>query len=141
MLMASTNAETELRVLGEELRRQSAEVLARTVERNSGAGVLLSHAVEERFERIGEVSTDAVARWIAGASAGEAMEVGQEVWQIFGGFAAQRAAPLAEVTKRIWRWRDEVRDTLEATGVRLALSDAALTQAQAMLETTLRRRS
>lgn len=66
------------------------------------------------------------------------MEIGQEVWQIFGQLAAQRAAPLAEVTKRVWRWRDEARGTLIETAARRSLCDEALTQALAMLETTLR---
>ena len=35
-----------------------------------------------------------------------AREVGQESWRIFGQLAAQRAAPLNEVTKRCLRWRD-----------------------------------
>jgi diguanylate cyclase (GGDEF)-like protein len=143
MHMASTSAEdseipSQVRVLGEELQRLTPEVMARTVARNSESGLALSDVVEGRFQRMGEISTTAVASWMAGASPEAAMEVGHEVWQIFGHLAAQRAAPLAEVTKRVWRWRDEARATLHETAVRMSLSDEALTQALAMLETTLR---
>jgi diguanylate cyclase (GGDEF)-like protein len=128
----------QVRSLGIELQRNSEGVLARTVSRNNDSGLLLSDVVEGRFRRMGAISTAAVARWLAGSSPEEAMEVGQEVWQIFGQLAAQRAAPLAEVTKRVWRWRDEARATLTETATRLEVCDAALTQALAMLETTLR---
>jgi diguanylate cyclase (GGDEF)-like protein len=143
MLMATSTAKdpdvpTQVRILGEELQRQTPDVIARTVVRNSESGFVLSDVVEERFQRMGEISTTAVASWMAGASPESAMEVGQEVWQIFGQLAAQRAAPLAEVTKRVWRWRDQARETLSQTAARLSLADEALTQALAMLETTLR---
>ena len=128
----------QVRALGVELQRNSDEVLTRTVTRNTDSGLLLSDVVEGRFRRMGEISTAAVAGWMAGSSAEEAMEVGQEVWQIFGQLAAQRAAPLAEVTKRVWRWRDAARGTLTETATRLEICDVALTAALAMLETTLR---
>jgi diguanylate cyclase (GGDEF)-like protein len=130
--------ESQVRALGEELQRRTGEVLARTVARNSESGLVLSDVVEARFQRMGEISTQAVASWMAGASPEAAMEVGQEVWQIFGALAAQRAAPLAEVTKRVWRWCDEAGQTLTDTALRLSLEDEALTQALGMLETTLR---
>ena len=56
------------------------------------------------------VSTIAVARWMAGDGAEVAREVGRESWRIFGQLAAQRAAPLNEVTKRCLRWRDAADD-------------------------------
>ncbi len=133
-----SDIESQVLVLGEELKRQIPAVIARTVARNSESGLLLNDIVEERFRRMGEISTAAVASWMAGASPQDAMEVGQEVWQIFGQLAAQRAAPLAEVTKRVWRWRDEARETLGETATRLSLADDALAHALAMLETTLR---
>ena len=128
----------EVRALGAELARQGGEVLARTVARNSESGLSLSEVVEERFQRMGAISTTAVAGWMAGQSAEQAMEVGQEVWQIFGQLAAQRAAPLAEVTKRVWRWRDAAKEILGEAAQRLGASGQALAQALAMLETTLR---
>jgi diguanylate cyclase (GGDEF)-like protein len=106
--------------------------------RNSESGLVLGDIVEGRFQRMGEISTAAVASWMAGASPETAMEVGQEVWQIFGQLAAQRAAPLAEVTKRVWRWRDEARAVLIEAAAQLSLAQDALAQALAMLETTLR---
>jgi diguanylate cyclase (GGDEF)-like protein len=125
-----------VRLLGEQLKAQSDAVLATTVVRSSGHA--LSDAVEERFRRMGEISTLAVASWMAGGSAQEAMDVGQEVWQIFGQLAAQRAAPLAEVTKRVWRWRDAAVEVLQQTAAREQVPASALNDALAMLETTLR---
>ena len=65
--------------------------------------------------RVGTVSTLAVARWMAGEGAAVAREVGQESWRIFGQLAAQREAPLNEVTKRCLRWRDAADDVLRET--------------------------
>src|SRR5271166_1643898 len=130
--------ETQVQLLGEELKRQTPDVLARTIARNTESGLVLNELIEGRFQRMGEISNGAVASWMAGASLQEAMEIGQEVWQIFGQLAAQRAAPLAEVTKRVWRWRDAVHETLTETAARMALSEEALAQALGMLEMTLR---
>lgn len=107
--------------LGEELRAQTAEVVRRTVTRSRASGVTLDDVVEERFERVGEVSTTAVASWMAGESAEAAVEIGRDVWHIFGQLAAQRAAPLSEVTKRCWRWRDAASEVLEEAAARLGL--------------------
>ncbi len=124
--------------LGEELRAQTAEVVRRTVARSRASGVTLDGVVEERFERVGEVSTTAVASWMAGESAEAAVEIGRDVWHIFGQLAAQRAAPLSEVTKRCWRWRDAVSEVLEEAAARLGLGPRALSLATEMLEVSLR---
>jgi len=134
----ATDTDAQVRALGEQLLAQTPEVLTRTIARNSDSGLSLSDVVEERFRRMGEISTTAVAGWMAGQSVEEAMQVGEEVWHIFGQLAAQRAAPLAEVTKRVWRWCDVAGDVLGETAKRLAVSDEALTQALGMLEITLR---
>ncbi|HEX4187788.1 MAG TPA: EAL domain-containing protein [Solirubrobacteraceae bacterium] len=135
---AAEDVRGQVKALGEQLRERAALVLSRTIARNRESGLALSDVVEERFTRLGEISTQAVASWMAGASAEEAMQVGHEVWQIFGQLAAQRAAPLGEVTKRVWRWRDAAQQTLTDSAAQLEVSDAALAQAQAMLESTLR---
>jgi diguanylate cyclase (GGDEF)-like protein len=128
----------DVRRLGNELTAQTNEVVKRTLARNNESRLALSDVVEERFERVGEISTIAVASWMAGESPESAIEVGKEVWHIFGQLAAQRAAPLNEVTKRCWRWRDAVTEVLRETTARLALPQDALTQALDMLETSLR---
>ncbi len=128
----------DVRRLGEELHQQAKEVVRRTVARNVESGSVLSGGVEERFERAGEVSTRAVASWMAGRSPEAAIEVGQEVWQIFGQLAAQRAAPLSEVTRRCWRWCDSATEVLAETAVRLHTSQQALSHALDMLDYTLR---
>jgi diguanylate cyclase (GGDEF)-like protein len=129
---------TEVCLLGRDLLARTDEVVTRTVARNNGSGVALGDNVERRFERVGKVSTTAVAGWISGQSMQEAVDVGQEVWQIFGQLAAQRAAPLAEVTKRCWRWRDSVHEVLGESAQRLAVPEQALTDARDMLEIVLR---
>jgi diguanylate cyclase (GGDEF)-like protein len=127
-----------VRRLGEELTAQTGEVMRRIVARNRESHLDLSDVVEERFERVGEISTIAVASWMAGESPESAIEVGKEVWHIFGQLAAQRAAPLNEVTKRCWRWSDAVTEVLRESTTRLELPHHALTQALDMLETSLR---
>lgn len=93
--------------------------------------------VEERFARVGTVSTIAVARWMAGESPEVAREVGQESWQIFAQLASQRAAPLNEVTKRCMRWRDAAGEVLRDCAHDLKIAPAVLTQALAMLQRSL----
>jgi diguanylate cyclase (GGDEF)-like protein len=128
----------DVRRLGEELHTQAKEVVDRTVARSADSGLALSDVVEERFQRVGEVSTIAVASWMSGESPQAAMEVGQEVWHIFGALAAQRAAPLCEVTKRCWRWFDATGEVLGETAVRLDMAQEALSHALDMLEYILR---
>jgi len=139
-LEADPDEETpaELRALGQRLRGQIPVVLTRTIERNNTSGLQLGPEVEERFRRIGEISTEAVASWMAGASPDEAISVGQEVWAIFGQLAAQRAAPLAEVTKRVWRWRDATHEVLAETATAHSIGAQALERARWMIETSLR---
>jgi diguanylate cyclase (GGDEF)-like protein len=129
---------TDVRRLGEELNAQTKEVVRRIVARNIESGLILSDVVEERFERVGEISTIAVASWMAGESPEAAVEVGQEVWQIFGQLAAQRAAPLNEVTKRCWRWWDAANEVLRETAARLKMRPEVLSGALEMLEFSLR---
>jgi diguanylate cyclase (GGDEF)-like protein len=98
---------------------------------------LLDATVEERFERVGTVSTVAVARWMAGEGAEVAREVGQESWSIFGQLAAQRAAPLNEVTKRCLCWWNAAEDVVWEVAAHLQISDQARGQALAMLQRSL----
>jgi diguanylate cyclase (GGDEF)-like protein len=128
----------DVRTLGEALHAQAEEVVRRTIARSVQSGAVLSDVVEERFQRVGEVSTIAVASWMAGESPEAAIEVGQEVWQIFGQLAAQRAAPLNEVTKRCWRWCDAASEVLGETAVGLGMSQEVLSHAVDMLDYTLR---
>jgi diguanylate cyclase (GGDEF)-like protein len=136
--VALTAPSAEVRRLGEQLHARRHDVVAETVARSAESGVVLSAAVEERFQRIGEVSTIAVAKWMAGESPATATETGQEVWQIFGALAAQRAAPLNEVTKRCWRWFDAASQLVEETALGLAVTTDSRAQALGMLEFVLR---
>jgi diguanylate cyclase (GGDEF)-like protein len=127
----------DIRRLGLELNARTAEVVTGMMLRTRESGVLLDETVEERFERVGTVSTIAVARWMAGEGAEVAREVGQESWRIFGQLAAQRAAPLNEVTKRCLRWWNAADDVVWKIAADLQLPQEARTMALAMLQRSL----
>jgi len=128
---------TDLHRLGEELQQRSDDVVREMVRRSVESGRTLDAIVEESFERVGAVSTVAVARWMAGDGAEVARDLGQESWSIFGQLAAQRAAPLNEVTKRCLRWRDAAMDVAAACAERLGLSPETVDEAGRMLQRSL----
>ena len=123
--------------LGEALKARTEDVVAGMVVRTQQSGHVLDGMVEESFARVGTVSTVAVARWMAGEGPEVAREVGRESWHIFGQLAAQRAAPLNEVTKRCLRWCDAAEDVVREIAAQLDLSQEALPQALAMLQRSL----
>jgi diguanylate cyclase (GGDEF)-like protein len=130
--------DSDLRRLGEALNTRTDDVVAGMLSRTHESGHVLDAIVEESFERVGTVSTVAVARWMAGEGADVAREVGQESWQIFGQLAAQRAAPLNEVTKRCLRWCDAAEDVVKKIGAQLDLGPEVLAQAVSMLQRSLK---
>ncbi|HEY5286953.1 MAG TPA: EAL domain-containing protein [Solirubrobacteraceae bacterium] len=134
---ARMELERQLKRLGETLKERTEDVVDGIVRRNEESAVVLESIVEESFVRVGTVSTVAFARWIAGEGAEVAREVGHESWNIFGQLAAQRAAPLNEVTKRCLRWRDAAADAIREIGVQLELSETALERALSMLQRSL----
>jgi diguanylate cyclase (GGDEF)-like protein len=129
--------EEDLRRLGEALKARTEDVVSGMVLRTEQSGHVLDSMVEDSFARVGTVSTIAVARWMAGEDPEVAREVGQESWQIFGQLAAQRAAPLNEVTKRCLRWCDAADDVLRESAAQLDLSAEVLLRALAMLQRSL----
>jgi diguanylate cyclase (GGDEF)-like protein len=128
---------SDLRRLGEALKRETAEVVARLQRRSTDSGRALDALVEDSFARVGSVSTIAVARWMAGDGEEVAREVGRESWRIFGQLAAQRAAPLNEVTKRCLRWRDAAEEVLLERAAALDLSEEVVEAALGMLQRSL----
>jgi diguanylate cyclase (GGDEF)-like protein len=138
-LPAAARAELEahLRLLGETLKERTEQVVEGIRRRTEQADTALEPVVDESFVRVGTVSTIAVARWMAGEGAEVAREVGQESWSIFGQLAAQRAAPLNEVTKRCLRWRDAAADVLGEIAQELDLPESVLERAHAMLQRSL----
>jgi diguanylate cyclase (GGDEF)-like protein len=139
-MMSSTSpspAIEELHRLGQALNARTEDVVSSMLLRTRESGDKTDAMVEERFARVGTVSTIAVARWMAGESAEVAREVGQESWQIFAQLASQRAAPLNEVTKRCMRWRDAAGEVLRDCAQELQIAPAVLTQALAMLQRSL----
>jgi diguanylate cyclase (GGDEF)-like protein len=134
---ASTEPVEDLRRLGEALKARTEDVVSGMVLRTTQSGHALDDMVEDSFARVGTVSTVAVARWMAGESPEVAREVGRESWHIFGQLAAQRAAPLNEVTKRCLRWCDAAEDVVRETAAQLDLSREVLAQALSMLQRSL----
>jgi diguanylate cyclase (GGDEF)-like protein len=120
--------------LGEALKARTGDVLDRTVVRTKESGKALDPLVRDSFERICTVSTSAMAKWMAGEGPEAALTAGKEGWYIFGQLAAQRAAPLNEVSKRCLRWRDAMAEVLRECSTALAVSPETLSQALAMLQ-------
>jgi diguanylate cyclase (GGDEF)-like protein len=138
-LPAAARAELEghLRLLGETLKQRTEHVVDGIRRRTEQADTELEPTVDESFVRVGTVSTIAVAQWMAGEGVEVAREVGQESWSIFGQLAAQRAAPLNEVTKRCLRWRDAAADVVGKIVAELELPESVLVRAHAMLQRSL----
>ena len=133
----SSTTAGELSQLGLALNERTADVVAAMMRRSRESGGLLEDAVEERFARVGALSTTAVARWMAGEGPEVAREVGQESWRIFAQLAAQRSAPLNEVTKRCLRWCDAADEVLAECAERMRLSSETLEHAHGMLRRSL----
>jgi diguanylate cyclase (GGDEF)-like protein len=123
--------------LGQALNGRTEKVVATMLARTVSSGCELEAAVEERFARVGTVSTEAVARWMSGEAVEVAREVGRESSQIFAQLASQRAAPLNEVTKRCLRWCDAAAEILTECAVELGVETVVLARAQAMLQRSL----
>jgi diguanylate cyclase (GGDEF)-like protein len=134
---AQPDLANDLRRLGDALKSGTDEVVARMLARSAKSGHVLDRVVEDSFTRVGSVSTIAVARWLAGDGEEVAREVGRESWRIFGQLAAQRAAPLNEVTKRCMRWRDAAEEVLCERAAELVLAPEVLRQALDMLQRSL----
>jgi diguanylate cyclase (GGDEF)-like protein len=127
----------DLRRLACELTKRTHDVVAGMGDRTSRSGVVLDDAVEDSFAKVGVLSTVAVAKWMAGEGVEVARDVGQESWCIFGQLAAQRHAPLNEVTKRCLRWFDAAADVARDVAAELQLTPEVLAQAVAMLQRSL----
>ncbi len=127
----------DLRRLGRALNDRNEEIVSAMLLRTAESGCQLDAVVEERFARVGTVSTVAVARWMSGESPEVAREVGQEAWEIFGQLASQRAAPLNEVIKRCMRWRDAAAEVLRDCARELEVGPLVLARALAMLHRSL----
>jgi diguanylate cyclase (GGDEF)-like protein len=128
----------EIRRLGEALEARTEDVVDGTVARAADAGgVLVDPLVQSSFDQMCRVSTVALARWMAGGSPEEGREASHEVFQHHGQMAAERAAPLNEMTKRCLRWRDSVNQVVCDCAAHLGSSPEALSRALAMVQLTL----
>ncbi len=127
----------DLGLLAHRLTERTGDVVAGMRARTLDSGVVLDDAVEDSFAQVGVLSTLAVAKWMAGEGVASARDVGQESWCIFGELAAQRHAPLNEVTKRCLRWFDAASEVAHEAAGELALRPEVLAQAVAMLQRSL----
>jgi diguanylate cyclase (GGDEF)-like protein len=130
----SRDGEQHLRRLARAVQARTDDVLSLTVERTIGSGEIVDALVQEKFERICTLSTDAVARWIAGEGLEVTNEAGRETWYIFGQLAAHRGASLKEVVRRCLSWRDSLADVLRENAAQLETPQGVLLQALAMLQ-------
>jgi diguanylate cyclase (GGDEF)-like protein len=131
------SASDDLQRLGQAVNARTNDVVEAMLLRTRDSDCQLEAAVEERFARVGAVSTVAVARWMSGEGSDVAREVGQEAWQIFGQLASQRAAPLNEVTKRCLRWCDAAREVVIECAEDLEIAPEVLAEGLAMLQRSL----
>ncbi|HTA05824.1 MAG TPA: diguanylate cyclase, partial [Solirubrobacteraceae bacterium] len=127
----------DLRLIARKLTERTDAVVEGMGTRTGRSGVVLDDAVEASFAQVGVLSTLAVAKWMAGEGVEVARDIGQESWCIFGQLAAQRRAPLNEVTKRCLRWFDAAADVARDAAQELGLSAAVIAQAIAMLQRSL----
>ncbi len=127
----------EIRRLGAALAARIEDVLAVTVTRSARSDRELDAEARDSFARVSRASTTALALWMAGGDPEAGRETGQEAFQTYGQLAAQRVAPLNEVTKRCLRWRDTIADVLGECALELGVSPAALHEAVAMVQRTL----
>jgi diguanylate cyclase (GGDEF)-like protein len=134
---AEAQTNEDLHRLGGALQARAEDVFTLTVERTIGSGQVVEAPVQESFERVCNISTVAVARWMAGEGLDVAREAGRETWYIFGQLAAHRGASLKEVVRRCLIWRDTVADVLRESATQLDASPKALSQALAMLQLSL----
>jgi len=127
----------EIRQLGLELQSRCAEVLDRSIQRATDSGKVYDGVVRESFEGICTLATNAVAGWMTTGSPEAGLKAGRGGWHMFGRLAAQRAAPLHEVTRRCLYWRDAAGDVLRDSAKRIDAGPESLTQALAMLQMTV----
>ena len=131
------DTERDLRRLGDALQARASEVVEQTVVLTLAAGPDLDETLRASFERVGVMSTMAVAQWMAGGRPEAGLEAGREAWEIFGQLAAHRAAPLNEVTKRCLRWRDALNHLVRVCVDEMELAPGVLERARSMAQITL----
>jgi len=126
--------EEDVRRLGEALIARTEDVLERTRSRTRVSGQALDSTVRDSFELICTTSTIAVAQWMVGGDPDVSRKARREAGHIFGQLAAQRAAPLNEVTKRGMYWRDAVSEVLRESAAELGVSSQALSHALVVVQ-------
>ena len=127
----------ELCRLGHHLYERRDDVIARADSLNPAGGFQVDAATQASTARVIALSTEAVARWMAGEGVEAAREIGREAAAIFGQLAIQRAAPLDEVTKRALRWRDAAWEVMTEIVAEHGFDQEVRFQARRMLQRSL----
>jgi diguanylate cyclase (GGDEF)-like protein len=123
-----------MRLLGHAVLARAEEVVAETVARTQDSGESVDALVQQSFERICSNSTVAVSRWIGGEGLEVTNESARETSQIFGEFAARRAASLQEVTRRMFWWRNVFGEVMRDCAKTLKTPQGVLRDALDMLQ-------
>jgi diguanylate cyclase (GGDEF)-like protein len=113
------------------------EVVARVITHMGALDEPLQPTAEEDLVGVVRISTAAVARWMAGAPAEAAREVGWEAWAIFGRLTVERTIPLDRFMKSCLRWRDVSIEVIEQEAARHDVDPVVADRARAMLRRSL----
>jgi diguanylate cyclase (GGDEF)-like protein len=125
---------TGVRKLGEVLQPRSDEVLQGTIERTRRSGKVVDSVARESVEEICSLATNAVAGWMTSSHAD--LEAGGG-WEIVKRLAAERAAPLHDLTRLCLCWRDSAGEVLRDAADEQAVPADALARALEMLQLTV----
>ena len=135
--VSAVEFQEKLCLVGRSLSLRSQDVLDKIIVLTEQAGKVLDDEVEESFKEAGLLSTAAVAAWLSGESVESVQKVGNEVSAIFAKMAANREAPLNEVTKRCLRWSDSTSGVINEIATELEVEPKVLKQAMLMLQMSL----
>jgi diguanylate cyclase (GGDEF)-like protein len=132
-----TPDQEELRRLGEAVLARREEVLTSTTDRSNEEGEDLDESVHDRFRRVCNNSTVAVARWIAGEDLAVTHDAARETSTIFGELAAHRAASIHEVVRRSMWWRNVMVEVTRDCALQLGTPEQDLLHATEMIQLSL----
>lgn len=123
----------QLAALGRWLHEHRGAALRRGEELDRAGGANLDAPVTARVLRVSEAATEAFARWLTCGDTESSRAASREAAAVFSQLAIAHESPLKELAKRTLRWRDALRESLDAGADEIGLSPEALGEAHAML--------
>ncbi len=121
--------------LGDELARHAGEVLERACAHPDARA--MATAARSALARVCVLTTVALARWIAGASAEHPLAELHEATELLDELAAREAVTLAEVERRCEHLSDAILSVLGERATATGTSSAALAKASSLARTSL----